>query len=216
MIRKADPYRDTDVIDARAPRTNQAIVGTLSLLALITGWWPILGVLAGQLAIGLVFGRRYCLPCLLYFEVIQPRVGEGRIEDSRPPRFANIVGAVFLGAATIAYLVGLNAIGLVLGLLVAGLALLAAITGLCVGCEIYRFAARLRGVRARRIDSVDLIELGASTGSMPYGGEAFEIDFDFVVHELNIRTSRGDRGAIQLVPMAVAVTSSGAVVERLA
>src|SRR5205814_7740992 len=107
--------RDTDVMDARAPRTNQAIVGTLSLLALITGWWPILGVLAGQLAIGLVFGRRYCLPCLLYCEVIQPRVGEGRIEDSRPPRFANIVGAVFLGAATIAYLVGLNAIGLVLG-----------------------------------------------------------------------------------------------------
>src|SRR5207237_9961669 len=141
----------------------QAIVGTLSLLALITGWWPILGVLAGQLAIGLVFGRRYCLPCFLYFEVIQPRVGEGRIEDSRPPRFANIVGAVFLGAATIAYLVGLNAIGLVLGLIVAGLALLAAITGLCVGCEIYRFAARLRGVRARRIDSVDLIELGAPT-----------------------------------------------------
>src|SRR2546429_405671 len=48
MIRQADPYRDTDVIDARAPRTNQAIVGTLSLLAVATGWWPILGVLAGQ------------------------------------------------------------------------------------------------------------------------------------------------------------------------
>ena len=48
MIRKADPYRDTDVIDARAPRTNQAIVGTLSLLAAITGWWPIFGVLAGS------------------------------------------------------------------------------------------------------------------------------------------------------------------------
>src|SRR6266550_6592294 len=161
MIRKADPYRDTDVIDARAPRTNQAIVGTLSLLAAITGWWPIFGVLAGQLAIGLVFGRRYCVPCLLYFEVIQPRIGEGPIEDSRPPRFANVVGAIFLGSATIAYLVGQSAIGLVLGLLVAALALLAATTGLCVGCEIYRFAARLRGVRAKRIDSIDLAELGA-------------------------------------------------------
>ncbi len=148
MIRKADPYRDTDVIDARAPRTNQAIVGTLSLLAAITGWWPIFGVLAGQLAIGLVFGRRYCVPCLLYFEVIQPRIGEGPIEDSRPPRFANVVGAVFLGAATGAYLFGLNVIGLALGLIVAVLALLAATTGLCVGCEIYRFAARFRGVRA--------------------------------------------------------------------
>jgi len=133
VIRKADPYRDTDVIDARAPRTNQAIVGTLSLLAVLTGWWPILGVLAGQLAVGLIFGRRYCLPCLLYFEVIQPRIGEGSIEDSRPPRFANIVGAVFLGAATLAYLSGIAIAGQALGLIVAALALLAATTGLCVG-----------------------------------------------------------------------------------
>src|SRR5919204_3813980 len=165
MIRKADPYRVTSVIDARAPRTNQAIVGTLSLIAAVTGWWPILGLLAGQLAIGLVFGRRYCVPCLLYFEVIQPRIGEGPIEDSRPPRFANIVGAIFLGAATAAYLAGVTIVGQALGLIVAGLALLAATTGLCVGCEIYRFAARVRGVRARRIDSVDLAELGATGAS---------------------------------------------------
>src|SRR5438309_4108939 len=146
MIRQADPYRDTDVIDARAPRTNQAIVGTLSLLAVATGWWPILGVLAGQLAIGLIFGRRYCLPCLLYFEILQPRIGEGPIEDSRPPRFANIVGAVFLGTATLAYLVGLGAVGLALGLIVAGLALLSALTGLSVVCRICRFTARLCSV----------------------------------------------------------------------
>src|SRR5919198_1287108 len=105
------PWRDPDVIDARAPRTNQAIVGTLSLVAFLTGWWPILGVLAAQLAIGLLFGRRYCLPCLLYFEVLQPRIGEGPIEDSRPPRFANIVGAIFLASATIAYLMGAAVVG---------------------------------------------------------------------------------------------------------
>ncbi len=45
---------------------------------------------------------------------------------------------------------------------------------------------------------------GLSTGRVPYGDDAFEIDFDFVAHELNIRTSRGDRGLIQLVPMSVA------------
>ena len=111
ITRTAHPYRDTAVIDARAPRTNQAIVGTLSLIAVVTGWWGILAAVALQLAIGLTFGRRYCLPCLLYFEVIQPRIGEGPIEDSRPPRFANVVGAVFLGAATISYLVGFSAIG---------------------------------------------------------------------------------------------------------
>ncbi len=44
---------------------------------------------------------------------------------------------------------------------------------------------------------------GLTTGRMPYGDEAFEIDFDFVAHELNVRTSRGDHGVIQLVPMSV-------------
>ena len=231
MIRKADPYRDTDVIDARAPRTNQAIVGTLSLLAAITGWWPIFGVLAGQLAIGLVFGRRYCVPCLLYFEVIQPRIGEGPIEDSRPPRFANVVGAAFLGASTIAYLVGLSAIGLALGLVVAALALLAAITGLCVGCEMYRFAARLRGVRARRIDSVDLAELGASSAggeivvefTHPLCTDCRSLEAELrasgrtvVTVDVSRRPELARKYGVVLVPTAVAVTSSGAVVERLA
>jgi len=45
---------------------------------------------------------------------------------------------------------------------------------------------------------------GLTTGRMPYDDEAFEIDLDFVTHELNVRTSRGDRGTIQLVPMSVA------------
>lgn len=159
--RTAHPYRDTAVIDARAPRTNQAIVGTLSLLAVATGWWGILAAVALQLAIGLTFGRRYCLPCLLYFELIQPRIGEGPIEDSRPPRFANMVGVAFLSAASVAYLGGFTAAGQVLGGIVAALALLAATTGLCVGCEMYRFAARLRGVRSKVIEQVDLVELGA-------------------------------------------------------
>lgn len=136
--RTADPYRDTDVIDAYAPRANQTVVGLVSLLAVVTGWWPLLWLLAAQLAIGLTFGRRYCLPCLFYFEVIQPRIGEGPIEDSRPPRFANIVGVVFLGSATVAYAVGAAVIGVGLGLIVAALALLAATTGFCAGCEIYK------------------------------------------------------------------------------
>jgi len=45
---------------------------------------------------------------------------------------------------------------------------------------------------------------GLTTGRMPYGDNALEIAFDFVVHELNVTTSRGDRGTIQLVPMSVA------------
>jgi hypothetical protein len=43
---KADPYRDLAVIDSRAPRTNQAVVGSLALLAVLTGWWWLLALLA--------------------------------------------------------------------------------------------------------------------------------------------------------------------------
>ena len=145
MRRTADPYRDTHVIDSRAPRTNQAVVGVVSVLAVATGWWWLLALLALQLALGLFLGRRYCLPCLLYFELIQPRFGEGALEDSRPPRAANVVGLVVLTAATVAYGIGLTTLGAGLGILVAALALLAAVTGFCTGCEAYKLGRRLTG-----------------------------------------------------------------------
>ena len=143
--RVADPYRDLDVIDSRGPRTNQAVIGLVALLALATGWWWLLALLALQLAVGLRFGRRYCLPCLLWFEVLQPRFGEGPLEDARPPRFANGVGLVVLGSAALAYAAGLTALGFALGALVAAFALLSAVTGFCTGCEAYKLGCLLRG-----------------------------------------------------------------------
>ena len=145
--RRADPYRDTQLIDERAPRFNQVVVGLVSLLAVVTGWWLLLALLALQLALGLTLGRRWCLPCVFYFEVLQPRFGEGRLEDSRPPRFANMVGLGVLGAASLAYAFRLDTVGAALGLLVAALALLAATTGFCAGCTAYKIGYRLTGRR---------------------------------------------------------------------
>jgi hypothetical protein len=145
VTRRAHPYRDTAVIDSRAPRTNQAVIGVLSVVALATGWWWLLALLAAQLAVGLTFGRRFCLPCVAYFELIQPRFGEGELEDARPPRAANVVGLVVLALAAVAYAVGLTVVGIALGALVAALALLAAVTGFCTGCEAYKLACLLTG-----------------------------------------------------------------------
>ena len=147
MHRLADPYHDLDVIDRRAPRANQLAIGVLALVAFVTGWWPILGLLALQLVVGLTLGRRYCLPCLAYFELVQPYVGEGPLKDARPPRFANMVGAAFLTASFLAYLLGVGVLGAVLGLVVAALALLAATTGFCAGCEAYKLGHLLTGRR---------------------------------------------------------------------
>jgi uncharacterized membrane protein len=147
MKRRADPYHDTQVIDARAPRVNQAVVGVVSLLALLTGWWALLALLALQLALGLVLGRRWCLACVFYYEVLQPRFGEGPLEDSRPPRFANVIGFAFLMAASVAYAIGWTTVGAVLGGIVAALALLAAVTGFCTGCNVYKLVCALTGHR---------------------------------------------------------------------
>ena len=145
--RLAHPYRDLDVIDSRAPRFNQAVIGGLSAVAVLGGWWWLFALLAAQLVIGLTLGRRYCLPCLAYFELVQPVFGEGTLEDARPPRFANMVGAAFLTAAAASYLLGADVAGVVLGTLVAALALLAAGTGFCAGCEAYKLGYVLTGRR---------------------------------------------------------------------
>jgi hypothetical protein len=229
--RSAHPYRDLDVIDARAPRFNQATVGIVSLGSVVTGWWPLLALLALQLGIGLRFGRRYCLPCVAYFELVQPRFGEGPIEDSRPPRFANQVGFVVLAAATVAHAAGLNALGTGLGLLVAALALLAAVTGLCVGCELYRLGARLRGIRRREIDRIELADLGGPVPSgellvafsHPLCTECRSVEAEladgadpYVRVDVRDRPDLARKYGVALVPTVVRVASDGRVIGQVA
>src|SRR6476659_2425752 len=45
---------------------------------------------------------------------------------------------------------------------------------------------------------------GLTTGTMPSGADAFQIDLDFVEHELTIVTSRGGKVAVPLGSMSVA------------
>src|SRR5688572_14946001 len=228
--RTADPYRDLDVIDARGPRFNQATIGMLALVSVLTGWWPLLALLSLQLAVGLMFGRRYCLPCLAYFELVQPRFGEGPIEDSRPPRFANLVGVVVLGAAAVAHAVELTTLGWALALLVAALALLAAATGLCAGCEIYRIGARLRGIRSHRLDRVELTDFGLSPDgevvlqfTHPLCSDCRSLEERLraegrrvVTVDVSRQPELAHKYGVALVPTAVAVTGTGAVQARLA
>jgi hypothetical protein len=160
----ADPWRDLDVIDSRAPRFNQAVVGTVSAAGAILGWPLAWALMAAQLLVGLTLGRRFCIQCVAYFLLIQPRFGEGELEDSRPPRLANMIGFGFLTAASVAWWAGSPAAGTAIALLVAFLALLAATTGFCAGCEIYRLTARLRGISPRRHDQLDPADLGELNG----------------------------------------------------
>src|SRR2546423_14835220 len=93
--------------------------------------------------VALIHGRRFCLPCHAVIVPVQPRFGEGPLEDARPPRFANLVGAAFLTSAAAASAAGLGWLGAALGGIVAALALLSATTGFCTGCEAYKLGSFL-------------------------------------------------------------------------
>jgi hypothetical protein len=229
MYRLADPYHDLDVIDRRAPRANQLAIGVLALVAFVTGWWPILGLLALQLVVGLTLGRRWCIACVVYFELVQPRIGEGPLEDSRSPRFANVMGAVVLTTATVTIAAGYSTLGWALGLLVAALALLAAVTGFCTGCEIYRLGARLRGVGHGELRRIDRHDIGDAAGDVvvhfthPLCSECLDVERrlrsegrTLVTVDVRRRPDLARKYGIGIVPTAVAVAADGAITARLA
>jgi Domain of unknown function (DUF4395) len=205
------------------------VIGGLSLLAVIARMEWLVAVLALQLIVGLTLGRRVCLPCLLYFEVLQPRFGEGPIEDARPPRFANVMGAALLSVATLAFLLDAAVVGWVLTGIVAALALLAAVTGLCLGCEMYRLTARLRGISARRVHRIepDDVEVGSAGGVVEFTHPLCSECRDWqerlalegrspVLVDVSKRPELARKYGVAVVPTIVAVHADGTVFERLA
>lgn len=226
--RTAHPYRDVDVVDERAPRFNQAAVALLTGAALATGEpWPA-SAMGVQLLIGLVFGRRYCLPCVFYFEIVQPRFGEGPVEDARPPRFANVLGALFLNGATIAHAAGWAGLGWALIACVAALATLAVVTGFCMGCAVYRVLSRVRGIRPGHHDRVDVSDFRIASEAVvqfthPLCSDCRSLErslrhagHDVVVVDVTRAPGLAHKYHVDVVPLALRVSREGRVVERLA
>ncbi len=133
-------------IDPRGPRTNQAVLAVALLVGFLADWRAVVPIFAVVLFLGAAFGPRYGPVLRLYAVVIKPRLGPpAELEDPRPPRFSAVVGVVFLTASAVAFLAGAPGLAWALALIVAALAGLAAVTGICVGCELYLWLARLRG-----------------------------------------------------------------------
>lgn len=227
--RTADPWRDLAVIDSRAPRANQLVIGALALASIVTGAWPLAALGALQLALVLWRGRRWCVACRVYFAWIQPRLGEGPVEDARPVKFANQVGLAVLGAATLAHLAGFHAAGNLLAGLVATLALGAAATGICAGCLLYRGWAFLRGVRGATPGRIDLAELGCAPGrdavvqfTHPLCADCHDLTARLresgrapVLVDVSRRPDLARKYGVAVVPLAVAVRANGSVERRL-
>jgi hypothetical protein len=137
-------------IDPRGPRFNQAVLSLALVVGFLlqdVGGWIVIPVWAVVLFLGAAFGPRYGPFLRLYAEVVKPRLKPpAELEDPRPPRFAAVIGTVFLTTGTVALIAGLGGLAWGLALIVAALAGLSAVTGICVGCEVYLLIARARGL----------------------------------------------------------------------
>ena len=133
-------------IDPRGPRTNQAVLACALIAGFLVGQWLVVPLFALVLFLGAAFGPKWGPVLRMYAVLLKPRLSPPHeLEDPRPPRFAATVGVAFLGASTIAFLLGASVVGWTLALIVAVLAAAAATTGLCIGCEMYVLLVRLRG-----------------------------------------------------------------------
>ena len=229
--RSADPWRDTDVIDERAARFGQVTTGIVALLGVVLGWPLAWALMSAQLLIGLTLGRRWCIPCVAYFTLLQPRFGEGTLEDSRPPRLANMMGTVFLGSAALLWWLGFPVAGAAIAGLVAFLALLSASTGFCAACEIYKLTAKLRGISPAHHDRVDPADLPGLDGAPrtfvefthPLCSECQDWERRLLATgdpllrvDVRVQPDLAHKYGIAIVPTVVAVAPDGAVLERLA
>ncbi len=126
-------------IDPRGQRFGSAVSAVLLTVAFLLAL-PSLAVLVGlNLAVSAAFGTRLFLPGQAWPAVRRAlRLGPpAEPEHEYPPRFAQALGATFIGLGTIAFVLGATPVGWLLVGAVAALQALLAATGICVGCRLY-------------------------------------------------------------------------------
>jgi hypothetical protein len=125
-------------IDPRGQRFGAGVSAGILVLAFLLGL-PWLAALVGlNLAISAAFGTRLFLPGRAWPAVRRSlRLGPTEPEHEYPPRFAQALGATFIGLAAVLFVVGLAPAGWLLVGAVAALQILLAATGICVGCRLY-------------------------------------------------------------------------------
>ena len=125
-------------IDPRGQRFGAGISAVILGLAFAASV-PLLAVLVGlDLAISAAFGTRFFVPGRPWPFVRRTlRLGPTEPEHEYPPRFAQALGATFIGLGAVAFLAGATGLGWLLVGAVAALQTLLAATGICVGCRLY-------------------------------------------------------------------------------
>ena len=141
------PARQQRVVDRTALRVNQAMIVALVAIAFLADQLWLVAAVGAVMAAGTVHPA-LALFQRLYRDVLRPRGllrADVHEEDPAPHRFAQGMGAVVLGIATLALLGGAAVLGWALALLVVALAAVNLVFGFCAGCFIFFQFQRLRG-----------------------------------------------------------------------
>jgi hypothetical protein len=141
---------------ANVPFDRSALkVGQVILIAgLVTAWVIALSVplaaialpLLAAMLLGSALSPATSLPRALYVGILKPRRlvrPRVRMEDTAPHRFAQLVGGIFLVAASVAAVLGHITVAWSLGWIVIGLAFLNFAFDICVGCIVYAQLVRV-------------------------------------------------------------------------
>jgi hypothetical protein len=135
-------------VDPRGPRFGASITVIVLAAALVTAGSPVGFVLITWqtlvFALGAFVGL-YAQPYgVIFRKLICPRLTPPtELEDAAPPRFAQLVGFVFLAIALISTLAGSSAIAMVAVGFALAAAFLNAAFNICLGCEMYLISKRV-------------------------------------------------------------------------
>jgi hypothetical protein len=127
-------------IDVNIPRFNQALVAVLTGVAFVLQLWQIVAVVFTIVTVTRLAGPQYGMFTQIYVRIVRPRRRQPvETEWSAPPRFAQLLAVIFLGAAIVAFITGFDTAAWTITLVVTALATLAATARICVGCNIYQY-----------------------------------------------------------------------------
>ena len=133
-------------VDVRGPRFAAAVTALVIAVAFLLRAPWLVAVQALVFAIGAAAGLRSA-PYGVLFRLVRDLAKLGpprRTEPEAPPRFSQLMGAIILAGALVAFAAGLATAAWVLALLAFAAALLNATTGFCIGCELFLLGQRLR------------------------------------------------------------------------
>ncbi|MET0766481.1 MAG: DUF4395 domain-containing protein [Aeromicrobium sp.] len=135
-------------VDPRGLRFVAGITAVVLALVLAIPSEPVrivlLAVQVAVFAVAAFIGLQRSPYAVVFARLVRPRIGPpAELEDSRPPRFAQVVGLTFTAVALVLLLAGATTAALVATAFALVAAVLNAAIGLCLGCELYLALRRL-------------------------------------------------------------------------